>query len=54
MDAINHLDNKTIVIAAHRLSTLKKCDAVYEIKSGRLMYVGRGETLTSLQKIGTG
>jgi ABC-type multidrug transport system fused ATPase/permease subunit len=54
MDAINHLDNKTIVIAAHRLSTLKKCDAVYEIKSGRLMYVGRGETLTSLRKIGTG
>jgi len=46
MDAINHLDNKTIVIAAHRLSTLKRCDVVYEVKNGRLMYVGRGETLS--------
>ena len=45
MDAINNLNNKTIVIAAHRLSTLKGCDAVYEVKNGRLMYVGRGETL---------
>jgi len=46
MDAINHLDNKTVVIAAHRLSTLKRCDVVYEVKNGRLMYVGRGETLS--------
>lgn len=46
MDAINHLDHKTVVIAAHRLSTLKRCDAVYEVKNGRLMYVGRGETLS--------
>ena len=45
MDAINYLDNKTVVIAAHRLSTLKRCDVVYEVKNGRLMYVGRGETL---------
>jgi len=46
MDAVNHLDNKTIIIAAHRLSTLKGCDAVYEIKNGRVMYVGRGETVS--------
>jgi ABC-type multidrug transport system fused ATPase/permease subunit len=46
MDAINHLDNKTIIIAAHRLSTLRRCDAVYEVTNGRLMYVGRGETLS--------
>jgi ATP-binding cassette, subfamily B, bacterial PglK len=46
MDAVNHLDNKTVIIAAHRLSTLKGCDAVYEVKSGRLIYVGRGEGLS--------
>ncbi len=47
MDAIDHLDNKTVIIAAHRLSTLKRCDAVYEVKNGRLIYVGRGETLSA-------
>jgi ABC-type multidrug transport system fused ATPase/permease subunit len=46
MDAISRLDNKTLIIAAHRLSTLKRCDAVYEVKNGRLRYVGRGETLS--------
>jgi len=51
MDAINRLDNKTLVIAAHRLSTLKRCDAVYEVKNGRLMYVGRGETLSQHQAL---
>jgi len=45
MDAVNRLDNKTVIIAAHRLSTLKGCDAVYEIKNGRATYVGCGETL---------
>jgi ABC-type multidrug transport system fused ATPase/permease subunit len=46
MDAINQLDHKTVIIAAHRLSTLKRCDAVYEVKNGRLRYVGCGETLS--------
>jgi ABC-type multidrug transport system fused ATPase/permease subunit len=45
MDAIDHLDSKTVIIAAHRLSTLRRCDAVYEVKNGRLIYLGRGETL---------
>jgi ABC-type bacteriocin/lantibiotic exporter with double-glycine peptidase domain len=48
MDAIDHLDNKTVIIAAHRLSTLKRCDAVYEVKNGRLIYLGLGETLSRL------
>jgi ATP-binding cassette, subfamily B, bacterial PglK len=46
MDAIDHLDSKTVIIAAHRLSTLRRCDAVYEVKNGRLIYLGRGETLS--------
>jgi ABC-type multidrug transport system fused ATPase/permease subunit len=45
MEAIDRLDNKTVIMVAHRLSTLKRCDAVYEIQNGRLLYRGRGETL---------
>jgi ABC-type multidrug transport system fused ATPase/permease subunit len=33
MDAIYSLDNKTVLIIAHRLDTLKKCDVIYEVKN---------------------
>ena len=46
MEAINRLDNKTVIMVAHRLSTLNRCDVVYEMKDGRLSYRGRGETLS--------
>ncbi|MGH8636022.1 MAG: ABC transporter ATP-binding protein [Burkholderiales bacterium] len=45
MDAIDHLEDKTVIMVAHRLSTLERCDAVYEVENGRLRHVGRGETL---------
>ncbi len=38
MDAIEGLDrNLTIIIIAHRLSTLHRCDAVFELEGGRVV-----------------
>jgi len=34
MEIINSLEDKTILIIAHRLSTLDQCDKIYEIKDG--------------------
>lgn len=36
MDSINSLQEyKTVIIIAHRLTTIKKCDKIYEIKGGK-------------------
>ena len=36
MDSINRLHgNKTLIIIAHRLQTIEKCDAVYRIGDGK-------------------
>ena len=36
MDSINKLHGrKTLVIIAHRLQTIEKCDMVYNIKDGK-------------------
>ena len=35
MEAINHLSGqKTLIIIAHRLTTIEKCDIIYEVKDG--------------------
>ena len=45
MDAIDSLDeNLTIIIIAHRLSTLKNCNEIYEINRGKLMRKNVGIT----------
>ena len=37
MDAINNLNkNITIIVVAHRLNTIKKCDKIYQIEKGEL------------------
>ncbi|WP_250395262.1 ABC transporter ATP-binding protein [Synechococcus sp. MU1655] len=38
----------TIVVIAHRLSTVKKCDRIYEIDKGRIIASGDFETLRNL------
>jgi ABC-type multidrug transport system fused ATPase/permease subunit len=42
LDTISHYDSKIVIIAAHRLSTLRRCDVVYEVKDGQLVYAGPG------------
>ena len=38
METILHYKNsKTIIIVAHRLSTLKSCDIIYEIANGEII-----------------
>jgi ATP-binding cassette, subfamily B, bacterial PglK len=46
MDALHRLEQKTIVMVAHRLSTLRQCDAVYEVSGGRLRYLGQGDVVS--------
>ena len=38
----------TMVVIAHRLSTVKKCDRIFEISQGRVVASGDFETLKRL------
>ncbi len=47
MEAIDSLQKeKTLIIVAHRLSTLKNCDVIYEIKDGKAIVRDKSEILT--------
>ncbi|WYD80623.1 MAG: ABC transporter ATP-binding protein [Candidatus Electrothrix gigas] len=42
MDAVHNLSQKkTIILIAHRLSTVKKCDQIYLLEHGRLLAQGK-------------
>ena len=46
MDAIKNLGkNKTIILIAHRLSTVKKCDKIFLMEKGKIKNEGIFEEL---------
>jgi ABC-type multidrug transport system fused ATPase/permease subunit len=46
MDAIHNLaHSKTIIIIAHRLTTVKECDCIYLMERGEIMAQGTYEEL---------
>ena len=48
MKAINNLVNKkTIIIIAHRITTIKDCDEIYMLDSGEIVDHGNFAELTS-------
>lgn len=47
MDSINRLHGrKTLIIIAHRLQTIEKCDIVYRVENGKAL-IERGEAVCS-------
>ena len=51
MDAVKNIgNNKTIIIIAHRLSTVKKCDNIFILKKGEIENQGSFEELTKVNK----
>ena len=49
MDAMNNLRKiLTIIIIAHRLSTVKRCDKIYVLEKGKLKAQGNFEELINL------
>ncbi|HOO70789.1 MAG TPA: ABC transporter ATP-binding protein [Spirochaetota bacterium] len=46
MDAVNNLSQKkTIIMIAHRLATVKKCDVIYVLKKGKIVESGTYDEL---------
>jgi ATP-binding cassette, subfamily B, bacterial PglK len=52
MDAVNNLKHKvTIIIIAHRLSTVRQCDKIYLLKDGEVIDQGSYDDLNTSNKI---
>jgi len=51
MDAVNNLSKfKTIILIAHRLSTVKKCDKIFLLEKGQLKNEGTFDELMDINK----
>ena len=49
MDAVNNLGKDiTIILIAHRLSTVNKCDTIFLLEKGELKGKGAFESLTQI------
>ena len=52
MDAINALSkNITLIIIAHRLTTLSKCDKIIKLKKGEIVEQGKYDKMINLKDI---
>jgi len=52
MDAIYNLTgSKTIIVIAHRLGSVKRCDSIYLLENGRISDSGNYETLSKKNKL---
>jgi ATP-binding cassette subfamily B protein len=52
IEAINSLDNNmTIIMVAHRISTLKECDLIYRLKNGQIEGHGNYQDIIAGAKI---
>ena len=51
MDAVNNLSKSiTIIIIAHRLSTLKKCDKIFLLEKGEIKDQGTFDELIKINE----
>ena len=51
MEAVNKLGNdKTIIIVAHRLNTVKNCDIIFKLENGNLVGQGKFDELISAKE----
>ena len=51
MEAVNNLGKDlTIILIAHRLSTVKKCDKIFLLKKGRLKNQGTFDELINIDE----
>ena len=52
MDTIYALQgSKTIIIIAHRLSTVSNCDWIYKMKNGRIVVEGSFDAVTNTEQL---